>query len=213
MELRIKELLREQGLRMADLADRMKMDPSNLKKSLGNNPKLSTLQDVAKALNVQIHELFTPNLPTRPKGVVFVDGHSYALVEMPCVVQIPTYSNYAGLRKDIERYVKGTVTDERTNAFCAVVDGFELVSLVYDCGSQKFILTLYYSDAMSKTFFYDLMEYAEWKDEKGKDPVLNLDDVCGQIINDIETVVPYEYKEYTTPADRESMSLEQEGEF
>ena len=203
MDLRIKELLREQGLRMSDLADRIGTDPSNLKKSLANNPKLSTLQDVAKALNVKIHELFTPNLPSRPNGVAVIGGRSFALVEMPCIVQIPLYSNYSALRKDIEGFIRRSVSNEKTNAFGAIVDGYEFISLVYDQGEKKFILTLYYEDMQTQTFFFDLMEFAEWKEGDDKAPVWNLDDLCDQIISDVENVVPFEFNELTTPADRE----------
>ena len=207
MEERIKELLRKQGLHMSDLADRMGTDPSNLKKSLTNNPKLSTLQEAARALGVQLHELFTPNLPSRPKGVVFVDGRSYALVEMPCVVKIPTFGDHTRLRNDIKYFIKDSVAEEMINAFCGVVDGFELISLVYDCRQKAFYLTLYYSDAMSKTFIYDLLDYAEGDDG------FNLEDVTREIINDIETAIPDEYKSHTPPSERALVQFDQESEF
>ena len=76
MELRIKDLLQEQGLRMSDLADRLGTNQSNLTKSLAKNPTLSTLEDVAKALKVEMHELFTPNIPSRPTGIAVVGGRT-----------------------------------------------------------------------------------------------------------------------------------------
>ena len=97
MELRIKDLLQEQGLRMADLADKLGMNQSNLVRSLSTNPKLSTLQDIAHALNVEMHELFTPNLPSRPKGIMVVGGRAYDLVESVQTIQVPFYTEYSKL--------------------------------------------------------------------------------------------------------------------
>ena len=203
MELRINDLLREQGLRISDLADKIGVDQSNLKKSLANNPKLSTLQEVAKALHVHVYELFTPNLPSSPSGVVVVNGRTYGMIETPTVVQIPSFDNFATLRKGVKGFVKNRVKEGKTGAFCALVCGYQLVSLVFDCSAKKFTLTLYYGDAESQTFFYDLMEFAEWKGGDDKEPVWNLDDVAGQITSDIENVVSFEFGDYTTPAERE----------
>lgn len=205
MELRIKDLLQEQGLRMADLADRMGMNQSNLVRSLTTNPKLSTLQDVAKALNVQIHELFTPNLPSKPNGITIIGGRTYAMVEMPSVVQVPSYNNYAELRKDVSNFVINRIQTKEghTNAFCAFVGGFELISLVYDRANSRFILTLYYGDMESETLYYDKMEYAKWKDGDDQEPDWDVEQMMGEIISDIENLVPFKYGDYTTPADRE----------
>ena len=51
MALRIKEILKEQGLSIKDIADRMGADASNLSAALKKgNPKLSMLEDVANAI-------------------------------------------------------------------------------------------------------------------------------------------------------------------
>lgn len=205
MELRIKELLQEQGLRMADLADRMGTNQSNLTKSLAANPKLSTLQEVAAALNVEMHELFTSNIPSTPRGIVSIGGRTYGLVENKSIVQVPSYTNYSLLRRDIRNFIKNRVRIKEGNnkAFCAFVGGFELVSLVYDRAETKFILTLYYGDMESETFFFDKMEYAEWKDGEDKEPSWNIEQMTWDIIGDVEDVVPFKLGEHTTPANPE----------
>lgn len=211
--LRIKELLKEKGLSMKDLADRTGLDQSNLIKSLGNNPKLSTLQEVAKALKVEMHELFSPNLPSGPTGIAIIGGRSYAMMAMPTVVQIPVYGNYKALRQNIDTFVKGSVHDAKTSALCAVVGGYLLVSLVYECTEQRFVLTIYRSEAQAETTFFDLLEFAQWSEGKDRGPVYDLDLVSEHIINDIESAVPYEYKAGTTRAEREVESLDQEEEL
>lgn len=201
MELRIKELLQEQGLRMSDLADRLGTNQSNLTKSLAKNPTLSTLEDVAKALKVEMHELFTPSMPSRPTGIAVVGRKTYGMVDMSNIVHIPSYDNYTTLRRDIRAFVKSSVSDDKINAFRALVGGYELVSLIYDKGNKQVILTLYYGDSESKTFFYDLMEYAEWKNKNEAEPVWNLDDMIGEIQRDIEGAVPSPYGEQAASYD------------
>lgn len=206
MELRIKELLQEQGLRMADLADRLGMNQSNLVRSLSTNPKLSTLQDVANALNVQLHELFTPNLPSRPRGIVVVGGKAYDLVESRQTIQVPFYADYSKLRKDVRSFISNSINakDGSTNAFCAYVGGYELMSLVYDRANARFILTLYYGgDMKSENLFYDRLEYAIWKNGKDKEPDWDVEQMMGEVMSDVENLVPFKYGDYTTPADRE----------
>ena len=212
MKLRIAELLQDKGLRMKDLADKMGMDLSNLKKSLSGNPKLSTLVEVATALSVETHELFTANLPSRPKGIAVIGGRTYALINVPTVVQVPAYDNYSLLRLDIESFVKKSISREEANAFCAIVEGYELVSIVYDYSGHQFITTLYYGDSMSKTSSYDLLEYDEWNGKNNDDPICNLEQLCGDIIAQVEEGVPFKFKDYAAHADREE-SLDQDDEF
>ena len=188
MELKIKELLQEQGLRMADLADKLGTNQSNLTKSLANNPKLSTLQDVAKALGVEVNELFAPSAPSRPKGLAFIGGKTYGMVETNAV-QLPFYTDYAALRRDVKTFVKEIAEGASAGAFCAIVNGYELVSLVYDKVDPKFILALYFGENQSKVYIYDKMEYAEWKNGKDADPVWNLDEMIAEIQSDIENPI------------------------
>lgn len=190
---------------MADLADKLGMNQSNLVRSLSTNPKLSTLQDIAHALNVEMHELFTPNLPSRPKGIMVVGGRAYDLVESVQTVQVPFYTEYSKLRKDIKNHINNRIKDKdgKANDFCAYVGGYELVSLVYDKANTRFILTLYYGDRKSETSFYDRLEYNEWKDGEDKEPVWNVEQMTWDIIGCIENDIPIKYGDFTTPADRE----------
>lgn len=193
---------------MKDLADKMGTNLSNLKKCLANNPTLATLQSVASALSVEVYELFTPNLPSTPKGIAVIGGRTYAIINVPTVVQIPSYDNYAVLRKDIVEFVQRSVDGDESRAFGAIVEGYELVSLVYDYDGHKFLLTQYYGESLSKTTSYDLLEYDEWKDGKEDgDPECNIDQLKGDIIAQVEDGVPIKFKDYSTKADWEGEQL------
>lgn len=57
-ELRIKEILKQQGKTMQDLADMIGINRVNLSNSLNGNPTLDRLKQVADCLNVDIKDLF-----------------------------------------------------------------------------------------------------------------------------------------------------------
>lgn len=60
MNLRIKDICREQGILMKDLAQKLGMTEVGLSKSLNGNPTIGRLQEIADILDVEITELFTP---------------------------------------------------------------------------------------------------------------------------------------------------------
>ena len=62
LNIRVKELCKAQGIQLKDLAAKMKIKPESLSRAISGNPHLSTIQNIADALNVEIVELFaTPN--------------------------------------------------------------------------------------------------------------------------------------------------------
>lgn len=91
MKLRVKELLKERGRTMVDLAAELGVNQSNLTKSLEGNPKLSRLRDIAKALGVPLRELFPEAFPSKPPGVLYMGRKRYALTPLP---DIPVSEQY-----------------------------------------------------------------------------------------------------------------------
>ena len=55
---RVKEICTEKGLQMKDLAAIMNVKPESLSRTLNGNPQLSSLENIAKALNVGVADLF-----------------------------------------------------------------------------------------------------------------------------------------------------------
>ena len=184
MELRIKEILEAKGLRMADLAARLGTDQSNLKRSLSGNPTMEKLEDVAKALGVEVLALFKSESPFRPSGVVTIGGKTYGLAEMPNVLQMPTYFDYSMLREDVKAFVGSCLQGQKAASFGAMVETFEIASLAYD-GSEMFILSLYYGNRQTKTFIYDTIEYAVGVEHQ----YIPVDEMAEAIIQDIEGAV------------------------
>lgn len=60
MNYRIKDLCKERGITLSELADKIDMKSANLSASLSEkgNPTITTLQKIAVALNVSVSALF-----------------------------------------------------------------------------------------------------------------------------------------------------------
>lgn len=58
MILRVKEICKDKGLQMQELADKLGITRITLTRNISGNPTVSTLESIASALNVDITELF-----------------------------------------------------------------------------------------------------------------------------------------------------------
>ena len=63
MDLRIKEVIKEKGMTITELADKMGINRVNLSIMVNGNPTVETLNKIADALDVSVTELFE-----RPKN-------------------------------------------------------------------------------------------------------------------------------------------------
>ena len=58
-ELRVKEILKERGMKMYELAERMEIAPESLTRGLQPNTKYTKLKSIADTLGVPMRNLFT----------------------------------------------------------------------------------------------------------------------------------------------------------
>lgn len=58
MELRIKEVIKEKGMTITELADKMGINRVNLSNMVNGNPTVETLNKISDALCVPVTELF-----------------------------------------------------------------------------------------------------------------------------------------------------------
>ncbi|MBR4968816.1 MAG: helix-turn-helix domain-containing protein [Alistipes sp.] len=75
-ELRVKDILREKGMRMYELAEKIGVAPESLTRALQRNPQYSTLKAIANALGVHIRDLFREEEVSVPivRGMVELKG-------------------------------------------------------------------------------------------------------------------------------------------
>lgn len=194
MEEIIRKLLKEKGLKMADLALRVGMTQSNLVASIKKNPKLSTLEDICEALGIELSDLFASGSSDKVEGIMVVNGQTYAIAKpRKSVAQIPIYNDYKALRGEIKRFVHQCIKEKKMASMCGMVEALEYFTITYDYDAQvgnqsvydKFILTLCYSDGKIYTTSYEVYE------ECTKNEVEKWDEssVIQSIQNDIEGIV------------------------
>lgn len=66
LSTRVKELCSKHGMTLKGLAEKMGIKPESLSRALGGNPQLSTLENIAKALEVGVAELLTVGRSDKP---------------------------------------------------------------------------------------------------------------------------------------------------
>ena len=196
LEKNLKDICRAKGLTLTDVANRMGVNPSNLLSSIKGNPKLSTLQDIAGALQVSISEILTKR-PEKAQGIAIIDGKAYQL-SMPAssTVRLPLYDRYDTLREDIKAFIKKCIEGSEHASKMGLVETMEVFSLIYDPSDAKFFLSLCYADGKTLTNAYDKFEYCNWDKSKAEDDApWDLACITEEIINDIEGYVPTKLQE------------------
>ena len=191
IEKNLKDICRTKGLTLTDVANRMGANPSNLLSSIKGNPKLSTLQDIAAALQVSISELLTKR-PEKAQGIAIIEGKTYQLSKpASTTVHLPIYDRYDTLREEIKAFIKKCVEGSEREAKMGLVETMEVFSLVYDPDATKFYLSLCYADGKTFTIAYDKYEYCNWDKSKAEDDApWDLACITEEIINDMEGCVP-----------------------
>ena len=182
MELRIDELLEERGIRKADLARKTGLTQSNLNSAIkGGNPTVGTLEKIAKAMEVEVYELLTDRLPSRPEGIVYMDGAAYAMVKMPNIVQIRHYPDTTELCDAMEVFIENHIGGAQIASFCGIY-GTDAFCVIYDPAGENARLLLSVTSGVSNAYnigFY-IDEYQAEMDEAGH---VNYD--CKAIIDEL----------------------------
>lgn len=83
MKLSVKEVCKEKGLTIQDLADKMEMKRESLSRAINGNPTLETLEKIASALGVDVPELFTSSSSGGIIGVIRIRDTNYNINSVP----------------------------------------------------------------------------------------------------------------------------------
>ena len=78
-ELCVKEILKERGIKMKELAEMMKKTPESLTRALQRNPQYSTLKAIAQNLGVSMRDLFREEqkVDKDMQGCIFHNGEMF----------------------------------------------------------------------------------------------------------------------------------------
>lgn len=80
--LQVKNICKQQGITLKQLAERMDVSPEVVTRMLSakGNPTLSTLENIAKALGIEVYELFDNfDADKRVHGFLDVGGKTYRI--------------------------------------------------------------------------------------------------------------------------------------
>lgn len=81
MNFRIKDIAKERGLSLIELADKIGVTYNTLNRNISANPTIDTLQKIADALNVHITELFQKPIGNTPavSGFIKIENKIYEI--------------------------------------------------------------------------------------------------------------------------------------
>ena len=184
MELKVEEILKTKGMRMADLAAKLNVDQSNLTKSLEGNPKLSRLKEVASALDVSVRDLFSDAEPSLKEGLLRVGDRYFALVPVVVSETANIYNSGRFYKAAYEFVMKCLKNRDRASSFCGLYGGVCPFALTYDCKSQQFLFSFSPTGGQYETWTYD--PDSKYVLSFGYTDDLAADYIARNIINDIE---------------------------
>jgi len=182
-ENRVRELAKIKGIKISELAERVGMGHGNFLNSIRSNPKLSTLEEIANALNVKIADIVEPQR-VETDGIVIINGETYSISKpQPDIVKLPHFKDYTILKNNIKIFIKTSIISEEERAICGYVEMLEFFNLFYDADNKTFSLTLCYGNGLIYTRAYPCLEY-------GDGDRWDVEDVIMAIWCDIESIVP-----------------------
>lgn len=186
MELRIDKILAEKGMRMADLASKLKIDQSNLTKSLDNNPKLSRLKEVADALDVSVRDLFPDAAPSIKEGVLRVGNRHFALVPVD-IPEKPFNYNSGNFFAEVEAFVLRCIKYTKTISFSGVYNENYPFALIYDAQSRRLFVSFSPAAMDYTTFVYEPQKESIVQQYVTDESVAKY--IARNILNDIEEML------------------------
>ena len=183
MELIINEILKGKGMRMADLAKKIKIDQSNLSTSLKGNPKLSTLMDVASALGVEVRELFPETKPSFTAGTLQMGERHFVLVPVD-VPEKPYFFHSGRFYKEVEGFVLRCLQNRKTISLSGLYQEIYPFALLYDGESGRLFLSFCPEGEDYRTTVYRPQEPSILKNYYTDEMVA--EHIARNILNDIE---------------------------
>lgn len=168
----------EKGLRKADVARKAGLLQTNLNKAINidGNPTIETLERIAKALDVEVYELFTDELPTKPEGLVLLSGQTYSLVKAPTSSKVPFYPPGIILFAVIMDFIQESVQSRKTASLGGIVRGCGIFAIFYDPHggeAERFLLSVTSGEnTFTETYLMDEYQqsdkdgsYIAWKQD------------------------------------------------
>ena len=193
-KLIIRETLKEKGISVKELAQKMDVTPSAISQLLANpNPSILQLEKIAKVIGVDVMDLFAQDY-NYINGYFEIEGVIYPVKnreqfmgvyeKVDGIVHIPSYSNYGSYEGAVREFCARSVSDEKSGATMMRYGINEVFTLSYDAESQKFSLTLCIGNGEVKYRQFDIIEY-QVGDTLPSD---NINELAQKILFDIKAI-------------------------
>ena len=78
-KLRVRDILKERGMTITDLANKIGSNREVISRALSGNPTYSLLANIAAALELDIQDLFVSEDKQCVQGLIVCNGKSYAI--------------------------------------------------------------------------------------------------------------------------------------
>jgi transcriptional regulator with XRE-family HTH domain len=90
MALRIKEVIKEKGMTVQTLADKMGINRVGLSNHINGNPSVAVLEKIAAALEVPIQELFEKEKNENINGYIEIENEVFKITSLQDVKALLT---------------------------------------------------------------------------------------------------------------------------
>ena len=172
-ELCIKDILKERGLKMKELAMEIGITPESLTRALQGNPQFSTLKKIADYLGVPVRNLFrgeeTKEENNDIKGCIFSGKEVLAfnslkdlgsiLMNEKKIVYIPSLPREDIYKTEIKEFLSQSINQNTNGAKMFRYKLNKVFTLTYDADSQKFSLTQCIGKGKIRFRLFDVEEY------------------------------------------------------
>lgn len=164
----IKEILKEKGISIKELAGRMNITPSAVSQLLANeNPSLYQLNRIAETIGVNPMDLIAEDF-SYINGFVETGNQIYSIKsreqfiniidKVDGIVHIPICNRGSMLKDTIEDFYNRSTSNMRKDAITYRYGINEVFTLMFDAEVQRFYLTLCKCDGITEFKIFDISQ-------------------------------------------------------
>ena len=165
----IRETLKQKGISVKELAQKMNVTPSAISQLLANpNPSILQLEKIAKVIGVDVMDLFAQdynyiNGYFETEGVIYPVKNREQFMgvyeKVDGIVHIPSYNNDGVYEASVRGFCTRSIADGKSGATMMRYGINEVFTLSYDAESKIFSLTLCIGNGELKFRQFDTIEY------------------------------------------------------
>lgn len=190
----VREILKEKGVSIKELAARMGITSSAVSQLLANpHPSIQQLDRIANAIGVDVMNLFGQDF-SYINGYVETDDVIYPIKsreqfvnlidKVDGIVHIPTTTRGTDLKECIDAFYYNSINNAESGALMRKYGINEVFTLSFDAESQRFSLTICKGNGITQFKTFDFAEY----NKKGTPKTPEKNCLVDDIIDFIETV-------------------------